>query len=82
MKARAAGIATFRGKSITLYCLNYIYTGKVVEVTSEEVDLAGAAIVYETGELKAPKFLDAQELPGPENHFVRISAVESYGAGK
>ena len=80
MKARAAGLAAYAGKTITLYCLNYIYTGKVVSVTSEEVELTDACIVYETGELKAQKFANAQELPS--SHSVRISAIESYGAGK
>jgi hypothetical protein len=80
MKARAAGLAAYTGKTITIYCLNYIYTGNVAAVTDEEVELDQAAIVYETGELKASKFSDAQELPS--KHCVRISAIESYGAGK
>ena len=51
-----AGLETLMGERVTLFCLNYIYTGKLVGVNSSCVLLEEAAIVYETGELGDKKW--------------------------
>lgn len=71
------GLEALMGERVTLFCLNYIYTGKLVGVNAAFVKLEAAAIVYETGPLGDKKWLDAQELPG--DWYVQISAIESFG---
>ena len=74
------------GKRVTFFCMNYIYTGTVHEVTDVQVHLKDAAIVYETGSFDDQNWSDAQNVPRHLNKegdwFVRISAVESWGVMK
>jgi hypothetical protein len=70
------GLEGLLGKRVTLYCLNYIYEGKLVGVNHEDVKLDDAGIVYETGELNAKTWKDRQPLASAL--YVRTSAIESY----
>ncbi len=74
------GFEQFFGKKITLFCLNYIYTGVVSAVDDFEVELTDAKIVYETGELASGCWKDAQSLPSP--WYVRLYSIESWGPAK
>ena len=74
------GLYAFMGKSITLFCTSYIYTGILVGVNGDFVKLDDPSIVYETGELNGKSFKDAQNLPG--SHYVFLNQVESFGPGK
>jgi len=56
--------------------MNYIYSGTLIGVNDCELKLTNAKVVYETGELDADAWSDAQ--PIPRDLFVRLSAVESY----
>lgn len=71
------GFASELGSRITLFCLNYIYTGKLTAVNDSYLVLEDAAIVYETGAFTDGEWKDAQKLPHPWR--VQISAVESWG---
>lgn len=71
------GLVGLMGENVTLFCLNYIYTGKLVGVNDTFVKLEKAAIVYETGEFSDPKFKDAQALP--HDWYIQLSAIESFG---
>ena len=74
------GLEKLLGKKVTLFCLNYIYTGTLVGVNESCVLLTKAAIIYETGELTTPTWKDAQPLP--HDWYVQISAIESFGVLK
>ena len=70
------GLESLLGKRVTFFCLNYIYTGKLVGVNAQCVRLDDAAIVYETGELNTKQWKDAQALPHPT--YVMVSAIEAF----
>lgn len=74
------GFTPFMGQRITLMCMNYFYTGKLIGVNRDFLELTDAAIIYETGEWNAKTWKDAQTLPG--NVRVRVSAIEAYGVWK
>ena len=74
------GFTPFMGQRITLLCMNYFYTGKLVAVNKDFVELTDAAIIYETGEWSAKTWKDAQSLPG--NVRVRTASIESHGVWK
>lgn len=67
-------------ETITLFCANYIYTGKLVGVNDEFVKLENPSIVYETGAFTDKKWKDAQALPN--EIYIMKSAVESFGVVK
>jgi len=71
------GLDKLIGERVTLFCMNYIYTGKLTGVNETCVLLTDAAIVYETGELSSDKWKDVQPLP--HDWYVQISSVESFG---
>lgn len=70
------GLMGFMGQRITLFCLNYIYTGTLVGINDTCVKLDDAAIVYETGEFSDKAWKDAQKLP--HACYVMLACVESY----
>lgn len=71
------GLSGLLGERVSIWCGNYIYTGKLTGVNETDILLDDASIVYETGELCAPTWKDAQKLPGP--WYIRTAAIESYG---
>jgi hypothetical protein len=71
------GLEALIGQTVTLFCLNYIYTGKLIGVNSSFVKLQDAAIVYETGAFDTKEWKDAQKLP--HDWYVQTAAVESFG---
>lgn len=76
-ESESEGLLALMGKRVTLFCLNYIYTGDLVGVNDSCVKLSNAAVVYETGELSSKTWKDVQPLP--QDWYVQLSAVESFG---
>ena len=74
------GLEGLLGERITLFCMNYIYTGKLEGVNQTCVKLADAAIVYETGAFTDAKWKDAQALPNAV--YVQMSAIEAFSVVK
>lgn len=72
------GMEALLGKDITVWCLNYIYAGKLIGVNEKDIILENPKIVYETGKLDESGFSDAQKLPAKEWR-VKTSCIESYG---
>jgi hypothetical protein len=70
------GLVALMGQKITLFCINYIYTGKLTGVNEKCVLLEDASIVYETGAFNEAQWKDAQALPKPL--YVMQSAIESF----
>ena len=68
------------GERLTFFCLNYIYTGKLIGVNTSCVLLDEAAIVYETGALNTKTWKDAQALPN--QWYVQLNCIESFGVLK
>lgn len=71
------GLIGLMGQRITLMCMNYFYTGKLVGVNETFVKLEDASVVFETGEYNTKTWKDAQKLP--HDWYVQLSAVESFG---
>jgi hypothetical protein len=70
------GFDALLGEVITVFCANYIYTGKLEGVNATCIKLAEAAIVYETGPFTEPKWKDAQRLPSAV--YVQTASIESF----
>lgn len=79
-EVQGEGLLALMGERVTLFCLNYIYTGLLSGVNESCVLLENAAVVYETGALDSAKWQDAQALPG--KWYVQIGAIESFGVLK
>jgi hypothetical protein len=71
------GLESLLGQNVTLFCLNYIYTGKLTGVNDKFVLLESAKVVYETGAFNVKEWKDAQSLPN--NWYVNLNAIESFG---
>jgi hypothetical protein len=71
------GLESLLGEFVQLWCLNYIYAGKLLGVNTDSVVLGDAVVVYETGKLGDKQFKIA-ESAGVSELFVRIPAIESY----
>lgn len=69
------------GKKVTIFAVNYIYSGTLVEVTENAAKLADAGIVYETGPFNEKQWKDFQTFPDGE-WYVSLQAIESFGVLK
>lgn len=82
VEVEGEGFEALLEETVVLFCLNYIYTGKLVGVNESFVKLENPGIVYETGDfqttVKAGAFKDVQWLPVKE-FYIQRSAVESFG---
>jgi len=74
------GLEALFGERVTLFCMNYIYTGKLIGVNSTCVLLESPSIVYETGAFTDKAWKDAQALPN--NLYVQTGAIEAFGKVK
>ena len=81
MEVSGDGLESLLGKKVILFCANYFYTGKLVGVNKTCVKLEDPAIVYETGPFTDKQYKDEQPL-GTKEHYVRLSAIESFGLAK
>ena len=70
------GLIGLMGQRVTLFCANYIYTGKLTGVNDSFCLLEDAAIVYETGPFDSGDWGEAQKLPN--DCYVMLQSVESY----
>jgi hypothetical protein len=75
------GLESLMGKTVTLFCLNYFYTGILVGVNDDCVKLKDPSIVYETGSFDSKDWSDAQRLPR-DYWYVRVAVIESFGEMK
>ena len=73
------GLDKLLGEYVELYCLNYIYSGKLVGVNEFDVCLAECCIVYETGKLDDHSGYKFSESFNQEERFVQKAHIESYG---
>lgn len=74
------GLESLMGERITLYCMNYIYTGKLVGVNATCVKLIEASIVYDTGPAAENQYKVKE--PFPDAWYVQTGAIESFGLFK
>lgn len=74
------GLVALMGERITLFCMNYFYTGDLVGVNDTCVLLDNPSIVYETGDFSTANWKDAQALPN--SLYVQIASIEAFGKVK
>lgn len=70
------GFLALMGQTITVFCMNYTYTGKLVGVNDSQLKLESPKIVFETGDFSTKTWKDAQALPN--DCYIRFSAIEMY----
>lgn len=75
------GLESLLGEKVTLFCINYFYTGKLIGVNKTCVLLEDPAIIYDTGAFSAKAYNDVQPL-NVKTFYVQISAIESFGVLK
>ena len=80
VEVEGEGFLALMGERITLFCINYIYTGTLTGVNESCVLLGDPAIVYETGSFEADSWEDAQKLP--HDIYVQMAAIEAFGKVK
>lgn len=79
-EVESEGLMSLLDKRITLMCMNYFYTGKLVGVNEKYVKLSEASVVFDTGPFDTKTWQDAQKLPN--DWYVQMSAIESFGVLK
>ena len=73
----AEGLDKLLGEQVTLLCMNYFYTGKLIGVNEHDVLLEDTKIIYETGQWDKKDWADAQYVC--KELYVRTASIEAYG---
>ena len=60
IEVKGDGLESLLGEHVQLWCLNYIYSGKLVGVNTNDVVLTEAVVVYETGKMTDKQFKFAE----------------------
>ena len=76
-EVQGEGLEKLLGERVTLFCMNYIYTGTLTGVNETCVLLTDAGIVYETGPFDEQNWRDVQALP--HDWYVQTASIESFG---
>lgn len=71
------GYEKMLGEQVLVFCMNYIYTGKLAGVNNDKLLLENPYIVYQTGAFDKKSFEDAQKLH--DEIFISIASIESIG---
>lgn len=74
------GFLSLMDEVVTIFSLNYIYTGKLIGVNDTCVLLEAPSIVYETGSFDSKDWKDSQKLPN--ELYVQLNCIESFGIVK
>ena len=75
------GFEKLLGETVTLFCLNYFYNGKLVGVNETCILLQDPKLIYETGEWSSGSWKDVQSM-GIEELYIQKQAIESFGKTK
>lgn len=78
VEVNGEGLESLIGKRITLFCMNYIYVGKLIGVNLTCIKLEDPAIVYSTGDFKDKNYSDEQPLH-VKVFYVQTNSIESFG---
>ncbi len=70
------GLEGLMGQRVTVWCLNYIYTGTLTGVNGDCIMLEDAGVVYETGALNSKDWGDMQKLP--RACYIMKRCIESF----
>lgn len=70
------GLEGLLGERITVWCLNYIYAGKLEGVNESCIKLTDSSVVYETGQLTVSGYTDAQKTKNPV--YIMLATIESF----
>jgi len=74
-------LASLMGKKVTFFCASYIYTGILVHVNENFVEIKDPAIVYETGDFANKEYANEQKVH-MKTFLIQMRFIESFGLKK
>jgi hypothetical protein len=75
------GFLALLGKTVEIYCGNFIYAGVLTGVNTTCIKLTKPHIVYETGKHEASAYLRVESLC-KDCQYIQIPFIESFGETK
>lgn len=75
------GLLALLGQRVTLFCMNYFYTGDLIGVNDDCVLLKNPQIVYETGGYTTKSWANAEPLPHDLRSRSRLRLGSRSGLG-
>ena len=75
------GLEKLLGETVTLFCMNYFYNGKLMGVNHTCVLITEPKIIYETGKFTDSSWKDAQSM-GVDELYIQKAAIESFAKTK
>ena len=75
------GLFALLGETVTLFCMNYFYNGKLTGVNEDCILIEDPKIIYETGTFTDSKWKDAQSM-GIKELYIQKASIESFASTK
>jgi hypothetical protein len=76
--SKTEGLEKLLGENVVIFCINYIYHGKLSGINDDYIVLDNPSIIYETGAFSEKEWDDIQSLNQKE-WMIQKSAIESFG---
>lgn len=70
------GLESLMGENVLIFCMNYIYSGRLTGVNDTCILLENGGIVYETGSFTSAEFKDFQKVA--DKFYVKSNTIESF----
>jgi len=70
------GFESLMGQRVTVFCANYIYTGKLIGINDKFIKFTEGGIVFETGGFTDKTWKNLEKLPN--DFYVMIQSIESF----
>jgi hypothetical protein len=75
------GLEKLLGETVTLFCMNYFYNGKLIGVNETCILLGDPKIIYETGKFSDSAWKDIQSMCVDEL-YIQKQAIEAFAVTK
>ncbi len=77
VEVKGEGLIKLLNEVVTVMCMNYFYSGKLIGVNDTCILLENPSIVYDTGDWNNKGYSDMQKLPCKEM-YIQCSSIESF----
>lgn len=81
MSEKSKEFEKFIGSNVVVWCINYIYAGKLEEVGDLTIVLSNAHLIFDAGNLQGETFNQYEKIKAKEWRIF-LGAVESFGCAE
>jgi hypothetical protein len=72
------GMESLLGETVTIFCANYFYTGKLSGVNDDCIKIDEPEIVYDTGSWSKKAYENTERMVALDSLYIQKNAIEAF----